>query len=78
MIFETSGKSLSRDTEACLFEGTSTVVPANAGTHTPCAIVYAMRQMPSANITARGYGSPRSRGRPNSYAAISSLLDTPA
>src|ERR1700716_1713067 len=36
------------------------VVPAKAGTHTPCA---RNRARPSINLTASGYGSPPSRGR---------------
>src|ERR1035437_5642151 len=40
------------------------VVPANAGTHTPCLLVLALGQIPSATSKARGYGSLRSQGRP--------------
>src|SRR5882724_3225242 len=40
------------------------VVPANAGTHTPCRLQEAPWQMPSAIGKARGYGSRRSPGRP--------------
>src|ERR1700681_3015474 len=39
------------------------VVPANAGTHTPCHLVLALGQRPSATMSARGYGSRRSPGR---------------
>jgi hypothetical protein len=42
----------------------ASVVPANAGTDTPCVIVLAMWRMPSAIIHGRGYGSTPSRGRP--------------
>ena len=47
------------------FEGADSafVVPAKAGTHTPCRLVSAVRLMPSAVVNARGYGSPPSRGR---------------
>src|ERR1700730_14715051 len=39
------------------------VVPAKAGTHTPCPIVGAMWQRPFATKNTGGYGSPRARGR---------------
>src|SRR3954466_2785251 len=39
------------------------VVPANAGTYTPCHLVQAMRSRPSATIDVRGYGSRPSPGR---------------
>src|SRR3954451_23186336 len=41
----------------------SAVVPAKAGTHTPCVIVLALEQRPSAISEARGYGSRPSPGR---------------
>src|SRR6202171_4918480 len=39
------------------------VVPAYAGTHTPCRLVSALGQMPFVTAKARGYGSRRSPGR---------------
>jgi hypothetical protein len=39
------------------------VVPVKAGTHTPCALVSAVWQMPSFTTHARGYGSRLSPGR---------------
>ncbi len=50
------------------------VVPAKAGTHTPCPIVSAQEQMPSLTISARGYGSPPSRGRRSLLGAMSCRL----
>ena len=41
----------------------SDVVPAKAGIHTPCRLVFARRPIPSSLRGARGYGSPPSRGR---------------
>jgi len=38
------------------------VVPANAGTHTPCPLVSAVEWIPSDTIDARGYGSRRKAG----------------
>jgi hypothetical protein len=40
------------------------VVPANAGTHTACILVSAMRQRPFLTLQVRDYGSLRSQGRP--------------
>src|SRR3984885_11532574 len=39
------------------------VVPAKAGTHTPCRLISAVWRRPFATSKARGYGSPPSRGR---------------
>jgi hypothetical protein len=48
---------------SCGLRSLKTVVPAKAGTHTPCVVVLAMRQRPSLTIHARGYGSRPSPGR---------------
>jgi hypothetical protein len=39
------------------------VVPANAGTHTPCPLFMALWQTPFVITSAGGYGAPRARGR---------------
>jgi hypothetical protein len=39
------------------------VVPAYAGTHTPCPLVSVRRQRPSFTMSGRGYGSRRAPGR---------------
>ena len=39
------------------------VVPAHAGTHTPCPLFFAVGSMPSFPTNARGDGSLRSQGR---------------
>jgi hypothetical protein len=39
------------------------VVPANAGTRTPCPLFMALWQTPFAVTSTGGYGSPRARGR---------------
>jgi hypothetical protein len=39
------------------------VVPANAGTHTPCHLFLALGQIPCVRSNAEGYGSRRSPGR---------------
>src|ERR1035437_2604941 len=64
------------------------VVPANAGTHTPCLLVLALGQIPSATSKARGYGSLRSQGRPaeslceaataSTRGSIQAICDSPA
>src|SRR5712671_7016214 len=56
------------------------VVPANAGTHTPCRLVFAVWWMLSPSSDARDYGSRRSPGRPvlqpSTFAAVS-CTDSP-
>ena len=47
----------------CLTIESSFVVPAKAGTHTPCHLVAARSQRPSITTNAGGYGSLLSQGR---------------
>ncbi len=49
------------------------VVPANAGTHTPCHFVLALGQRPFFTLHDRGYGSRRSPGRRSGYNARESI-----
>jgi len=58
MFMQTSGASRREKAELC-----SIVVPANAGTHTPCPLALAVEWTPFDTADAWGYGSLRSQGR---------------
>ena len=71
-LFFSGRMNLQNSGECCRenAESHQLVVPANAGTHTPCVLVSAMWRMPSFTIHARGDGSRPAPGRRGCVIAI--------